>query len=234
MGTPWNKANPGLLKQIREDLIEHYPTLHAYEEGAGIVVRGTFPIELPDVGTAERFHITIVLPPGYPKVIPTVFETKGRIPWKPDRHMGEHGAACLFVPEEYRLKYPAGQRFLEFLQGSVRDYFLAQLVFERDNVWPFGQRPHGVDGRHEFFKELLGLPESRLVHSYLSCLAIKDLKGHIFCPCGSGKRIRECHWNEVQLLRARVPRRLAQEGLDTRQVAPARPPASVGSSGKVL
>lgn len=212
MGKPWHEANPSLLREIRDGLAHHYSTLHLHESSSGVVVRGTFPVE-SDGKVLERFHVEIVFPPHYPKGIPDVIETRSRIPRKDDRHMGATGVACLFVPEEYRLKYPKGQPFLDFLRGPVRDYFLAQLEFERSGKWPFGQRSHREAGRLEFYQELLGVPDSRVIRKYLACIAVKDLKGHLSCPCGSGKRVRDCHWSDLQKLRAKIPRRFAQEGL---------------------
>src|SRR5206468_2732231 len=141
--------------------------LHVYEEEGGVVVRGTLPVEVDGGGVAERFHLEVVFPTDYPKGVPVVKEPRGRIPRCDDRHMGPDGSACLFVPEEYKLRHPQGQRFVDFLAGPVRDYFLSQLYFERTGRWPFGQRPHRQPGRLEFYRELLGLKEDRLVQPYL-------------------------------------------------------------------
>jgi hypothetical protein len=47
----------------------------------------------------------------------------------------------------------------------------------------------------------------------LDYLASKKAKGHWACPCGSTKRLRDCHAKQFADLRERIPRRIAAGAL---------------------
>ena len=57
-----------------------------------------------------------------------------------------------------------------------------------------------------FFSETFGTDDSAKVGKYFEYLAAKRVKGHWGCPCGSGKRLRDCHMRFVQDLRGKMPR----------------------------
>jgi hypothetical protein len=80
--------------------------------------------------------------------------------------------------------------------------------------WPFGERSHGREGLVETYAELLCLDDPGTVPAYLDCLRKKELKGHFDCPCGSNKRLRDCHRDQLQELRKRIPVHLAQRAYD--------------------
>jgi hypothetical protein len=66
------------------------------------------------------------------------------------------------------------------------------------------QLAHGADGIRAFYAELLGTGDMNVIRGYLACLAAKKVKGHWECPCGSGKRLRECHGTRVLDLRKKI------------------------------
>ncbi|WP_354543406.1 SEC-C metal-binding domain-containing protein [Roseovarius sp. MBR-78] len=49
--------------------------------------------------------------------------------------------------------------------------------------------------------------------AHLRLLERKSVKGHVRCPCGSGRRLRDCHAELVRKQRVRVPPRLARRML---------------------
>jgi hypothetical protein len=59
------------------------------------------------------------------------------------------------------------------------------------------QLEHGAEGVRTSYRELLGTEDDDVIHGYLACLAAKQVKGHWWCPCGSGKRLRDCHVTQV-------------------------------------
>ena len=201
----WYKFPPDTLPKLRAELEQRYPTLHLFERAGFIELLGSFPIEHGGI-EIDRFKIQILLPPDFPKAPPFVWETAGRIPKILDRHIyPASGNCCFFYPDEYRLRHPDGMSFFDFIQGPMRDYFLGQLAVEAGQPWPFGQRAHGKDGAFEFYEEFFGVKGKEIVLNYLKCLAYETLKGHQWCPCGSGRRLRNCHMTELSQLRKRVP-----------------------------
>jgi hypothetical protein len=208
MRRPWHKADPGLLEKTITEVEAEFPELHFDPRGDRVIVRGTFPV-VHDGEVLDRYPVEIELLADYPDSIPVVREVGGRIPHTPDYHMSSKGEACLFLLDERWQAYPNGTTFREFLNGPVRNYFLGQSLFRLTGEWPFGQRGHGAEGIREYYTELLGTSEVRVIVRYLECLSAKKIKGHWPCPCGSGKRLRDCHLGLVQDLVAKVPRQVA-------------------------
>lgn len=206
----WYKSLPEVLPKLKEELVRHYPELHLYERAGFVELMGSFPIT-HDGAEIDRFKVHILLPPDYPKAPPIVWETAGRIPRVIARHIyPSWGICCFFYPDEYRLRYPEGMSLFDFLQGPMRDYFLGQLAIEAGQPWPFGQRAHGKAGGFEFYEEFLGIKGKDAVLNYLQCLGYDSLKGHQRCPCGSGKRLRDCHSTDLARLREKFPRDIAK------------------------
>jgi len=209
MSRPWHKADPGRLEKMRAEVQAAYPNLHFYPQSDRVLVRGTLPI-IHEGEELDRYAVEIVLLSDYPDILPLVFEVGGRVRRDADHHINrETGEACLFVPDERWRVCPSSMGFLEFLDGPVRNFFLGQSLFRLTGEWPFGQRPHGADGIREYYSELLGTEDVTVILGYLECLSRSVLKGHWACPCGSGKRLRDCHRTQIEDLRAKMPAAVA-------------------------
>jgi hypothetical protein len=199
----WYKANPALFEQMKTEVNSIYPDLHFYPQGDSILIRGSFPIN-HEGWVLDRYSVEIRLLPDYPNSIPIVKEVGGRIPWTADRHMLKDGNACLFLPDERWKVYPPGFTFLDFLKGPVHNFFLGQSLFELGQPWPFGQWEHGAEAIQKYYSGLLGTSDIFMILNYLEYLSKPKLKGHWDCPCGSKKRLRNCHFRELIDLRIKI------------------------------
>jgi len=207
----WYKANPSFLAKMKTDVEKEYPDLRVFEKDNTIFIAGTFPL-VYEGETVDRYEIELRLPPDFPDSIPTVRETGGRIPRNDDRHVSANGDACPIVPEEWLLR-PDCDSVVSFLNGPVRNFLLGQSLVEEGQPWPFGERPHGPDGLFQAYGEMLGTNDHSVIWRYLECLSRERIKGHWDCPCGSGKRLRNCHLAELRALREQVPARVAKRAL---------------------
>jgi SEC-C motif len=99
------------------------------------------------------------------------------------------------------------------LRQNLRNYFLGQSLVRRGQPWPFGQWGHGVYGKYEYYAELLGTNDHAVIRLYVEYLTKKHIKTHWNCPCGSGKQLRACHIQQLQDLRAKIPRSVARQTL---------------------
>lgn len=205
MMEPWYDRDPTLLDRQKQEVQSEYPTLHFYREHDRLFVRGSFPL-LHDGRVLDRFSIEIELPRNRPDDIPIIRETGGRIPRLNDNHINvASGDICLFVPEERWRIFPTGSNLADFLNGPVRNYFLGFSLKQLGEPWPFGERPHGKDGIIQYYNELLGTSDEVVIRRYIQCLSKKSFKRHWPCPCGSGKKIRNCHSSQIQDLREKIP-----------------------------
>lgn len=188
-----------------------YPCLLSMPHDKGIALRGTFPL-MHEGQEIDSFKVLIDLREIRASLFAAdVFETGGRVPRIPARHINDGGSACVALPEDIVVATGGEPMALSaFLDGPVRSYFLAQAVFEREGRWPFGERGHGDEGRREFYFELLGTGDLAVAARYLVVLAAPKLHRQWFCPCGSGEKLRRCHGDHLAALRETVAPRTAQ------------------------
>jgi hypothetical protein len=203
---PWHVAASAEFERIRPSLEADFPYLHLRVRDGYTILVGDFPIV--DSGRViDSFSIEVTVPPeGTRRAVPFVREVAGRIPPEADRHVSSDGTACLFIEAEYWFKHPDGSDLIEFLHGPVKTYFVAQLFFEQEGRWPFGQRAHGAAGDLEFYGPLFGSRDARVIRAFLEMVAARKLRSTWRCPCGSGHRLWGCHDNVVRRLRARIRR----------------------------
>lgn len=200
----WQERNPALYNRTLAEVKSKYPTLHFQIRDRIVLVVGSFPIA-DDKGVVDSFEVEIQLPPNFPKQLPTVRETRERIPRTLDRHMLKDGVACLFVREDWWASHPDSYTLLEFLDGPVRTYFVEQSMVELGMGWPFGERSHGVRGILECYQELTGAQTLEIASAFLALLAEKRIDGRRKCPCGSGYMLRHCHLPVLLELRSKIP-----------------------------
>jgi hypothetical protein len=212
---PWYEARPALYDEVRQLIRSHFPTLLVEIENLVVYVRGVLPIlDLTTGAEIDRYLIEIELPADYPKSVPRVREKGGRIPKVIDRHIfPDVGTCCLFVRDEQWRHYRDGTTILEFINGPVYQYFLSQSHFELTGKWLFGERGHGIWGILEYYSEELGTKDLKFILAFLDYLSKKAVKGHWDCFCGSGMRLRHCHFPQLLEMRKKTPQLVAQDSL---------------------
>lgn len=108
---------------------------------------------------------------------------------------------------------------IDFIRGPIYDFFVSQTYFDLTRkgfgkgVWLYGERGHGIVGRLEFYQEQLAVKDGKYIGKALEYILKKDLKGHWDCYCGSGKRLRDCHYINLQVIRDFVPRKVVVDFL---------------------
>ena len=214
-----------LFSDVQNAVNRHQPELSVVRSEQLIILEGKFlvygrdgPVDTPD-GVFDSYKIWAGVAEGFPNERPVVLETGGRIPRIADRHVfPQHGTCCLGVWEEWLLK-ARDHRFETFLTGLMHNYFLSQSHYEVHGDWPFGDRSHGMLGILEAYSDILGLPsdekiiaeDEKIIADYLRILSRRKIKGHALCPCGSGRRLRQCHSDDIQNLSQKIPPRMAKQ-----------------------
>jgi len=200
---------------VRRLIRSHFPTLLVQIEDLAVFVRGVLPIvDLTTGAEIDRYLIEIELPADYPKSVPRVREKGERIPKDIDHHIFPNdGTCCLFVRDEQWRHYREGITILEFISGPVYQYFLSQSHFELAGKWLFGERGHGIWGILEYYSDELGSRDLKFILGFLDYLSKPVVKGHWNCFCGSGKRLRGCHFQKLLEMRERTPHLVALDSL---------------------
>lgn len=214
MSHAWHRKNPTLFDQEKREVEAAFPQLHFHVVNDVVFIRGSFSV-VHEGKELDRYSIEIELPRDYPESLPIVRETGGRIPYAPDRHMNnEDGTACVILPDERWRLWPTGSGLITYLNGPLRNFFIGQSVVDTGAPWPFGEWGHGAKGIFEYYSTLLKTDDVDVIAGFVELLARKKTKGHWPCPCGSGKRLRDCHRELVRDLREKISRRHAEESLD--------------------
>jgi len=215
MSKPWFKKNPGRYTQEKERVKRKYPELSFTQDSEEIVVHGAFPVLGESGRVLDRYQIKIRIPPGFPNEVPVVYETGGSIPRSRERHIeNEEGKCCLEIEEDFWIRHGQEFNMTEFLDGPVRSFFADQSYFEEEGSWPHGQRSHGAEGIFEAYEELLGTQDRKAVCRWVYLLAQdEEIPFSYECPCGSGRRIKQCHSDLFIELRDKIPAPTAQRSL---------------------
>jgi len=202
-----------LLAEIQDYLTTYQSELSADVSDDYVVVEGRLLVTSPE-GPYDFFEVGIILSAEFPSEEPLVWETGGRIERIAARHIFEKTKhCCLGVWEEWLLGSPE-HSFTAYMRGPVNDYFVSQTWYESHGDWPYGQRSHDRLGIIESYCEILGIPTNeQRARAHLELLSRLELKGHHPCPCGSGRRLRRCHWDRMLKLQARIGRVMAKRML---------------------
>ncbi len=210
MNKPWYDRDPESYWALREEVESVYTELHFTKCAADIRVTGFYPLYEGDK-VWDRYQVKLLLAKESPRGIPALFEIGNRIPRKSDRHMEPDGKACIVLPDAYWYEYPQGMSLLDFLNGPALNFFVNQSLIDlgQINVWQTGEWGHGPEGIIEFYSSILGTNNPETVFAYLGILKRDTIKGHWMCPCGSKRKIRNCHRELVNELRKRIPQRVA-------------------------
>lgn len=182
-------------EQIQEVIIR-FPELKLSKTNNNILISGKIDIncEHLDEHIIDEYEVMIIIN-NYPEKLPMIRETNKRIPLKYG-HVYKDGELCLATEDEIKLTLGENFTLNQWIDNFVIPYFFGYSYFEKYGVMPFGERSHGARGIKEFYKDFFGVDTEKKAISFLKFISsFKNYKykGHHICPCGSGKRIRDCH-----------------------------------------
>lgn len=198
----WWRSNPSMMKEF-ETLLSHFPYLRIVIENEKIYLVGDWPV-FGESQMIKTFHIKIAIPDDYPLSVPKVYEIDDAIPKIQDRHFNpKDGTACLFLNAERAEHCPPGTKIDAFLNGPVKEFFFSQAYFDLTGSWPFGCWAHGDEGVIEFCLYHLQITKLSQLIKFLKLLALKKPSKRR-CPCGNGKQLKSCHWQQFSDLRVRL------------------------------
>ena len=145
----------------------------------------------------DEYEIEITVSKQFPKEVPKVKCLRDDIPASFE-HYYEDGTLCLGAACEL-YDFLAAKPFLKsFIEEIVMSYFYSVSYYKRYGVAPYGERSHGVRGIEEAYKERYAVGDQDvLIQLLLYIVGIQRYRGHICCPCGSGKKLRNCHGGKL-------------------------------------
>lgn len=217
------------IDRERRALASTYPGLtlsvqpRGYVIDPGVVLQLAAPIaegRLPIGSLDLTYDVAILLSRQHPKHAPLLLCRDKAIGRHDDRHVNETGFACLCARSELATYYPAGASLADFVTNLVIPFLVGQFYFSHVGSWPGPERRHGAEGTLEAYEESLGFRDPEVVCAFLRTrLARKVPGGHVPCPCGSGRKLRECHRDLVDRLWVSTDRESAARDLADLELA---------------
>lgn len=156
------------------------------------------------VAIEDEFQIAIEVPQGFPRDIPVVFETGGRIPRVPEFHVNSDGSLCLGSPLRLLAIVTGCPSVLGFVDRALVPFlFAVSKSLTSGRSFPFGELPHGAPGILADYQAMLGLTTGSQVKQALWALSLKKrIANKHPCPCGCGLRLGTCRLRlKLNLLR---------------------------------
>ena len=193
---------PALASEVAELQLVHQGLTRLRETETDSVLCGPLPFVASAEGyelIEDIFEIDLFVPRSYPKELPWVLETGGRIS-SDYEHINKDGKLCLAVPIEERLIFECMPSLLGFVNNLLIPYCYGYCIWERHDVHPFGEREHGGAGIAQFYINRLGLPGKVQALNFVLHLVQHGYRGHHDCPCGSGTKLRNCHGHALMQL----------------------------------
>lgn len=164
-----------------------------------------FSAHYKDKQLDDEYEIEILIPIGYPGVLPTARETGNRIPMD-FHHSGDN--LCLGEPGEVIQKFQEEPTLVGFTERCLIPYLYNFGWMTRYGYLPFGELSHGWLGILEHYQEVFQINDRKVVLNLLQLCKENNYRGHDKCPCGSKRRLRRCHGGIIKTLIAQIPREL--------------------------
>jgi hypothetical protein len=163
-----------------------------------------------DAEIDEHYSVKIEVPRGFPRQLPRVFETRGRVP--ATFHTNPDKTLCLGSPIAVRLAIEEEPTIGGFIDRVVVPYLFSHAYYERLGRMPFGELDHGAAGLEDDVCRLFRLPRGASAAEFLRLASLKRRHANKCpCPCGSGTRVARCHGPSVYEARRRLGRLVCRE-----------------------
>jgi len=188
-----------IIYQQYQEVNEKYPGLHLRCNESGCLwITGDFHFVADHHGEVieDTYVVKIVIPEDYPQTIPEAQETGNRIP--KDFHHYIDNTLCLGARYALRKAFRDAPTLLGFMENCLLPYLYSFSYKTRYGKLPAGELSHGWRGVLEYYQDLFQIRDEKAVLGLFAVLVRGNCGGHARCPCGSRKRIRDCHGNMLR------------------------------------
>ena len=200
---------PGLREFLRS-----YPKMSIRPSSGGdLRLKGSFEFNAhhaKEGSIQDSFALEIIVPSGFPKELPRVTETGGRIPRTGEYHVNPtDNTLCLGSPLSLLFKLSQKPTLEGFAENCLVSYLFAiSRKLNTGGPLPFGELAHGRKGIQDDYAALFELRQPENVGRVLALLGMKKRRANKHpCPCGCRHRLGVCRFN----LRLRIFRTLASK-----------------------
>lgn len=145
----------------------------------------------------DSYQLSILIPSGFPREVPAVYELQGRIPRDNKHHVNHDGSLCLGSPIRVLWKIAHEPTISGFADNCLIPYLFSISHKILHGTFPFGELDHGSPGELSDYVDLFRLKTSKQVQMALRCLGMKKRRANkLPCPCTCGQRLGKCLFNK--------------------------------------
>jgi len=198
---------PGLREFLRS-----YPRMAIRpSSGRDLRLKGSFEFaahHAKEGDIQDSFALEIIVPNGFPRELPRVTETGGRIPQTGEYHVnGTDNTLCLGSPLSLLLRISKAPTLDGFAESCLVPYLFAiSQKLKSGGPLSFGELAHGRTGILDDYAMLFKIKDPTKVEYVLELLGMRKRRANkLPCPCGCSARLGRCRFN----LRLREYRNLA-------------------------
>lgn len=180
-------------------LIEKYPGLNIIKQSDNYVISGLVKLDhlYADVRMTGVFELEIKVSDDFPNTLPVVRELTEKID-KKYPHLYSNGQFCLASNMELKIYFSKNRDIGIFVDDYIIPYLYTYCYYEEYGVYPYGERSHGMKGDLEYLKELFRVDDWNKVLEIMIFISSSKYRGHLLCPCQSGKKLRNCHGETIK------------------------------------
>jgi hypothetical protein len=208
----WHRLSSARLALERQRLEElPYFRLEAtdIDEAENFTTLGLLHFMGSRSGARHEFRVRLEYPARFPYVVPRIFDHDRRFTPSLDGHLFTTYEICLTLPERHEFSEGLDTLTAEVL-GATLIWFDKRLIFDRTKRWPGPAERHGLHAIIDLLVETQAMPDAIAIGRWLVVHATTprgtprkpDL--YASCPCGSGKRLKFCHHDELRPLFKRL------------------------------
>ncbi len=182
------------------EFLKEYPSMAIRPSAAASLrIKGTFRFSAdhPSRGTVtDSFSLEIVVPASFPRDLPVVTETAGRIPRPGEFHVNGDGSLCLGSYLRLLDKISGELTLSGFASRCLVPYLYAVSLKLRDGgPLVFGELPHYGPGMLQDYAQLFSFTTMERAHRALVLLTLKKrIANKRPCPCGCKLRLGRCRF----------------------------------------
>lgn len=196
----WYKENSRFFLEEKLSILLDYPELIFSIENDTVILSGLieFTATYNDYPISDTYKIKIIFPDDYPQMFPICMEMDGRIP--KDYHQYSNGTLCVGTKTEVMLRFSTNPNIVHYINNLLIPYLYRYSYFEKNNATPYPDYSHGAVGQIEFYFDYFAVRDMKTLGQLLFVIIESNYRGHVPCPCGSGKKTRDCHGEALQKL----------------------------------
>jgi len=141
------------------------------------------------------YKIHLEVPKNYPTELPIVFESgEKRVHNFPHINPDRMGTFCLGTELDIRRKLKPDYSLSKYIP-LIAEFLGIYEYYNQYGIFPYGDRKHGKLGILETYKEIFNVTTSQQVANLMQVTKLKNKFRNRKCPCNSGMKFKNCHWD---------------------------------------